>query len=166
MRWPTQLHAEQGSRVAASPDVLFNYLDDPSRLGAHMGKSSWMMAGSSMEYQFDAAQGRALGARIRLSGRMLGLTLGVDEVVTVHEPPCRKSWRTVGAPRLLVIGNYEMGFVVEPGPRDCLLRVHITYELPKGPWWLAGWLLGGFYARWCVRTMVSDAVRRFSSPPR
>jgi hypothetical protein len=156
-------HVEHAVRIPATAPVLFEYLDDPARLGAHMGKSSWMMAGARMTYAFDAAKGRSAGGRIRLSGRMLGLTLSVDEVVTRHEPPFRKAWKTVGTPRLLIMGNYEMGFEVEPDASASRLRVHISYELPHGAWWLAGWLLGGLYAHWCVRSMANDAARHFSA---
>lgn len=123
--------------------------------------------GSTMNYQFDAAQGRALDSHIQLSGRVLGLALRVDEVITRREIPFRKTWHTVGSPRLLIIGEYEMGFeIMSAGPAS-LLRIHISYHLPQGPTRLLGWLLGGIYARWCVRRMVSDAQRHFVStgPP-
>lgn len=154
---------EHTVNVPTTANVLFEYLDDPKRLGAHMAKSSWMMAGSRMDYQFDATEGKAQGARIQLQGKMMGLSLHVEEVVTQHEPPLRKVWKTVGAPHLLIIGHYEMGFVVAPATSACQLRIFISYELPKGLWQLAGWLLGGLYARWCVRSMATDAARHFSS---
>lgn len=156
-------HYEVQAPVDAPAAAVFEHLDDPRRLGAHMGRSSWMMAGARMQYQFDEAQGKAPGASIRLSGKMLGLRLVVDEVVTRHEPPWAKSWRTVGRPRMLVIGAYEMGFEIQPRPAGCSLKVFIRYSLPTGRCRLAGWLLGGWYARWCVRSMVRDAVRHFAS---
>lgn len=148
--------------IPVTADVLFEYLDDPRRLGAHMETSSWMMAGSRMEYQFDTAEGKSEGAKIRLRGEMMGLSLDVEEVVTEHQPPCRKTWKTVGSPRLLVIGNYEMGFFIKPSPLASELTVHISYELPPFPWNLVGYLLGGIYSRWCVRRMATDAVHHFT----
>ena len=44
-----------------------------------------------------------------MNGRILGLKLSLDEVVTERDPPARKVWETVGVPRLLVIGPYRMG---------------------------------------------------------
>lgn len=93
---------------------------------------------------------------------ILGLTLDVEEVVMQREAPLHKCWRTVGTPHLLIMGHYEMGFVITPESNASLLRVHITYELPKGAWRLAGWVLGHLYARWCVRRMADDARLHFA----
>lgn len=162
-----QLYYEFTAKVPATATELFAYMDDPRRLGAHMSQSSWMMMGSTMNYQFDAAQGRAMDSHIQLSGRLLGLPLHVDEVITRRDIPVGKTWHTVGSPRLLIIGEYEMGFEIKPAGPACMLRIYISYHLPQGPTWLLGWLLGGIYARWCVKRMVSDAQRHFVStaPP-
>jgi hypothetical protein len=99
-----------------------------------------------------------------MTGRAFGITLSLDEVVVDREPPFRKAWETVGEPRLLVIGPYRMGFTVQPELSGSRLEVHIDYDLPNGL--LAGRLgrlLGGFYARWCTRRMVADAVAHFQT---
>lgn len=149
--------------IAAPAAALFDYLDDPRRLGAHMSRPSWRMLGATMAYQLDAAGGRAVDSHIRLSGRLLGLRLFVDEVVTIHDVPARKVWRTVGRTRLLVVGDYEMGFEITPSGAASQLRIFISWSLPHGPAWLLGWLLGGPYARWCVTRMKADAARHFAS---
>lgn len=156
-------HHEFSAPIAATAAATFAYLDDPRRLGAHMGQSSAMMAGAKMQYRFDAGNGRTVGSRIRLTGKMLGLTLCVEEIVSRHEAPIAKTWKTIGRPRLLVIGAYEMGFRLRPGISDTTLTVFIDYALPSGPWWLVGWLLAGVYARWCVRSMVNDAACHFGA---
>ena len=73
-----------------------------------------------MTLSLDEQAGRSLGSHIRLQGRVLGVQLSLEEVVTEHTPPTRKVWMTVGTPRLLVIGPYRMGFVLVPaiGQRD------------------------------------------------
>ena len=38
-------------------------------------------------------QGRSVGSHIRLSGRILGMQLYVDEVVTQRNPPFEKTWK-------------------------------------------------------------------------
>ena len=40
-----------------------------------MASSSWMMAGSSMHTEFDERRFRAVGSRLRMHGRVLGLPL-------------------------------------------------------------------------------------------
>lgn len=148
--------------VAASPEVVFQWLDDHQRLATHMEKPSLMMAGASMHIETDDRNGQAVGSVITLKGRVLGMDLSVTEQVTDYAPPLRKAWETIGTPRLLVIGPYCMGFTLVAGTPNCILSVWIDYDLPAGWWgrWL-GKLLGGFYANWCVSRMSSDAVQAF-----
>ena len=158
------LHSEAVAEVAAAPALLFAHLDDQTRLGQHMSRSSAMMGGGRMTYEFDSEQGRAVGSHIRMQGSAFGLTMAVDEVVTERTPPRRKVWRTSGPQRLLIIDRYEMGFEVDPEGAGAGLRVWIDYELPPAGLrrWL-GVLFAPAYARWCVRRMVADAVAAFAS---
>ena len=157
-----QHHFESRAHVAASPDELFLELDDQERLSAHMMKSSAMMAGTRMQFEFDGRHGRAVGSRMLLSGKVLGLSLEVIEVVTQRDPPRLKAWETRGEPRLLVIGPYRMGFEIAPDGDGSQLRVFIDYDEPSRPWRLAGKLLGVMYARWCTRNMAEGAAARFA----
>ena len=156
---------ENSALVPAPADKVFAHIDDHSRLSSHMSESSWMMGGGRMEIELDDGRGQKLGSRIRLAGKVFGIELSVEEVVTERNPPHRKVWETTGAPRLLVVGQYRMGFEISPRGKDSMLRVFIEYELPPGPAarWL-GRLFGGSYARWCTRRMVDDAVKHFASP--
>jgi hypothetical protein len=154
------LHYESWGDLAASAESVFEHLDDQRHLGAHMSQSSWMMAGSRMEYVFDAANGRAVGATIGLRGSVLGVPISVDEVVVERVPPKRKTWETIGFPKLLVIGHYRMGFEIQPEGERSRLRVFIDYTLPPN---LLAQLFGNAYARWCTATMVSDARKHFGS---
>lgn len=146
----------------ATAEVVFSNLDDHQRLSAHMSQSSWMMAGAHMGIELDAAQGHALGSKMRMSGRVLGIPLVVEEIVTDYAPPLRKYWQTTDEPRLLVIGYYQMGFEITPQGSISQLRIFIDYALPKSmpERWL-GKVFGGLYARWCVRHMVGDAEKYF-----
>jgi len=64
-----------------------------------------------------------------------------------------------GRGQTLVIGPYRMGFEVTPRDNGSLLRVFIDYALPKRlPWRWLGQFFGRYYARWCTRRMVDDAV--------
>lgn len=157
-------HFETVVELNAPANAVFSHLDDHSRLSAHMSKSSWMMMGSHMAIEFDAAQGRAVGAIIRLRGRVLGIPLSVEEIVTERSPPSRKVWSTTGRPRLLVIGPYRMGYEITPKARSSQLRVFIDYALPDGPVsnWLGHWL-SNFYAHWCTQSMADDAAMHFQN---
>lgn len=159
-------HEEYTGSVATGAAEVFAHLDDQTRLSAHMSKRSWTMGWGRMEVRLDAQEGKAVGSHIELDGRVFGIHLALDEVVTEREPPWYKRWRTVGEPRLLVIGQYTMGFDImeTDGTRATTkLRVLIDYELPsRGMPILLGRLFGRMYARWCTRQMVQDAQRAFA----
>jgi hypothetical protein len=148
-------------RLDAYVDEAFAFLDDFHKLSAHMEKPSGMMAGSKMTIESDAQGGRAVGSHVRMRGRMMGVTLELDEVVTERQPPLRKAWRTVDA-NLLVIGAYRLGFELAPEESGSRLSVFIEYELPSGAARWLGLLFSGFYADWCIRRMASDAVTHFA----
>jgi hypothetical protein len=155
-------HYEASALVQAPMGEVFAYLDDPTRLSSHMSKSSWMMGGGQMEIELDSGRGQNVGSRIRLAGKVFGMRLSVEEVVTERRPPHLKVWETIGAPRLLVIDRYRMGFEVTPRRNGALLRVYINYALPESaPARWFGYLLGRCYARWCTRRIVNDAVKHF-----
>ena len=157
------LHCESTRIIAAPPDAVFAHLDDHNRLAGHMSQSSWMMAGSRVNLEYDAANGRAIGSHIHIRGRVLGIPIHVEEVVTEHELPLRKVWETIGTPKLLVLGAYKMGFAIMPQGTSSLLRVFIDYDLlgPLLTRWL-GRLLGDFYVRWCSESMAKDAAAFFT----
>jgi hypothetical protein len=118
-----------------------------------------------MSTDVDAAGGRAVESMIRMHGRVLGIQVSLEEVVIERQPPLRKSWETIGEPRLLVIAHYRMGFEVMPEGTFSRVRVFIDFELPVAApqSWLGG-LFGAMYARWCVETMASDAATHFRRP--
>lgn len=157
-------HFEKTVDVDATPERVFQELDDHERLAAHMMRSSAMMAGSRMHYEFDDAEGRAVGSKIRMSGTMLGIKLDVSEVVVERDPPNLKTWQTVGQPRLLVIGHYRMGFRLSSRGPTSILTVFIDYDDPPGPWSVLGRLLGPAYARWCTVNMAEGAAAAFLAP--
>lgn len=149
-------------QVPAPAVDVFAFLDEHARLVSHMGKRTLAMGGGSMAVEFDEGRGKVVGSRLRLAGTAFGIRLGVEEVVIDRAPPNRKSWETVGEPRLLVIGPYRMGFIIKDLGRTSLLTVFINYELPlRAPWRCLGRLLGRSYARWCTDRMAGDAVGRF-----
>lgn len=155
-------HFENRVKLNAPAAAVFLHLDDHQRLSAHMSQSSWMMAGSRMKIELDAAQGRAPGSIIRLRGRVLGIPLAVEEAVTDYTPPLRKYWITTDAPKLLVIGHYRMGFEITPQGNASQLRIIIDYALPES--YPAKWLgrvFGKWYARWCTLSMAGDAEKHF-----
>ena len=166
-------HAESHGRLQAPAGRVFARLDDHTWLAAHMSRRSWRMGWGRMDLHLDERAGRAVGSRIRLEGRILGVRLALEEVITEHAPPTRKVWVTVGTPQLLVIGPYRMGFALLPGGAGAsggggtnaiTLTVFIDYALPdRGLSRLLGRLFGHWYARWCTERMVTDARAAFAT---
>ena len=157
-------HAEHSAQINATAERVFDQLDDQTRLTEHMSKRSWKLGWGRMDTVLDPQRGRSVGSHIVLRGRVVGLRLHLDEVVTARQPPLTKTWETVGEPRLLVIGPYRMGFTLTPDGTKTGLRVAIDYDLPtKGMAWLLGRLLGRSYAQWCTRRMVRDAQHSFGT---
>ena len=155
-------HDESTALVNAPVDQVFAHLDDPKALSAHMGESSMMMMGSRMSTEVDADGGRTIGSKIRMEGRMIGIPLSLEEVITERQVPSRKVWETIGAPKLLIIAHYRMGFELTPNGNATQVRVFIDYSVPTtapGSW--LGRLLGGVYARWCTRQMADGAAKHF-----
>jgi hypothetical protein len=156
-------HEEHSAPIEASAERVFDLLDDQTRLTEHMSKRSWKLGWGKMDTVLDAQQGRSVGSHIVLRGRVFGIRLYLDEVVTRRDPPVTKTWETVGEPRLLVIGPYRMGFDLTPNGMHSSLRVAIDYELPtQGISWILGRLFGPAYAKWCTRRMVRDAQHSFA----
>ena len=143
---------------------VFDYLDDQTRLAAHVEKRSMMMLGGRMTYEFDAAKGRAVGSVIRMSGSFLGISLFVDEIVTERTSPTHKLWETRGPQRMLVIASYVMWFETRLIGEGTEVRVFIDYQLPQslpGRW--LGLMFAPLYDRWCVSRTVRDVSRHFES---
>jgi hypothetical protein len=92
------LHAEAACDLNAQPSFVFEHIDQAQRLSAHMARRTWQLGGGSMAIETDADGGRAVGSRIRLAGRMLGIPLDVECKVIRREPPRLKTWETVGEP--------------------------------------------------------------------
>ena len=156
-RYP--LHHRSEVDIDADAQSLFAHLDDHRRLAGHMEKPSLMMAGATMRVETDALRRQAVGSLIRVTGRVLGVGLAVEEVVTERVPPMRKTWETRGEPRLLVIGSYRMGFTISREKDRSHLVVFIDYQLPpRGFAHGLGLLLGRAYAAWCTRRMAADAM--------
>lgn len=150
--------------VKAPAEVVFAFLDDQENLSSHMSEPSGMMLGATMKIVMEPDHTKRVGSRFGFTGSVMGIPLGVDEVVTFRAPPSSKTWETTAEPTLWVIGQYCMGFELVPqGPRTGL-RVYIQYARPRGLLGgILGWLFGHAYARWCTRKMVDDAARHFGN---
>lgn len=155
---------EESSFISVSPNEIFTYADNHANFSSHMNKPSWMMGGGSMITKIDDGKGKKVGSHIQMSGKVLGISLFLDEVVTVYEPPFTKAWQTVGDIQLLVIGHYRLGFEIKPHHDQSRMKVYIDYHLPELLFTrLLGYVFGPVYAKWCVRQMITGVVKHFNN---
>lgn len=154
-----QHHYEKSILVPVTPSEVFEYVDDHRRFSSHMNKSSGMMMGSRMKTTIDNDHFQKVGSHLQMEGNVLGMNLFLDEVVTKRISPKIKVWETVGKPKLLVVGDYQMTVNISPKNSGSLLTVSIDYDLPETNKWL-GVLFGRFYARWCVGLMVNGMSKQ------
>jgi hypothetical protein len=158
-----KIHLEDSVHINATPETVFAFADNPHNFSSHMNQSSMMMAGSKMETRTDEGRGMQSGSHIMMEGRVLGYHIFLDEIVTIHEPPKRKAWQTVGDINLLVIDHYILGFDIRPDDTGSSLRVYIDYSLPTGKTRVLGRLFGKMYANWCIRQMLDGVSKHFST---
>lgn len=114
-----------------------------------------------MSTQVDELGGHAVGSHIRMTGRVIGIPVGLDEAITLREPPHTKQWATQGIPKLIVIGSYAITVGLEPRGEATSMRVALDYDLPTKHRWL-GQLFGRAYADWCIRQIVHDVTANFA----
>ncbi len=116
-----------------------------------------------MKTEMDEGKGKKVGSHIKMSAKIFGLSLFLDEIVTLREPPVRKEWETVGVPHLLVIGNYKMGISLKKTAEGTNLTVFIDYDLPSSfGGKLLGLLFGRMYAKWCVKQMIGGVKNEYA----
>lgn len=155
-------HLEKSSVINADSTRVFDFIDEHGKLSSHMNKSSWFMGGGKMATEVDKGKGQEIGSHIKMSGKVLGLNLFLDEVVAERLRPTRKVWMTVGNPNLLVIGNYQMGVELTTQANRTNLKLFIDYDLPNGVTKILGVMFGGMYAKWCVDQMLKSVVEHFN----
>lgn len=155
-------HFEEIAQINSTPEKIFYFADNHDNFSSHMNKSSLMMAGSKMETIIDEGKGQVLGSHIIMKGKVLGINIYLDEIISRREPPFKKEWHTVGNLNLIVIDHYRLGFEIIFENGFSKFKVFIDYNLPKSPTGkLIGMLFGKMYAKWCVRQMSSGVINHF-----
>jgi transketolase C-terminal domain/subunit len=121
-------HEESSAVISARPESVFAALDDHARLSSHMSRSSWQMGGGKMQTIVDRQQGRSVGSHIILQGSVLGISLFVEEAVTLHGILSQ----TVAAAEILEKQGVSSGVYSFPTikPLDVGLIRRLARELP------------------------------------
>ena len=156
----------QSIEIRAPVDVVFRHVDDIRNTGMHMTDSSMPMMGGGLALEALPPIASGVGATYRMHGKVMGMTIDFTETVTEWVRNRKRVWKTVGEPKLVIMGGYEMSFVIEPAPSGSTLTFGITYDLPASLFGrILGWLVGSWYARWCLRNMCRDAKEALERNP-
>ena len=155
------MKAIQKSRFYTScPETVFDHLDDLGITGMHMTKSSMMMMGSRLNFEYLSQNRKGPGTKYRWTGRMLGLTMDFTVEVTKWDRGKEKTWETIGPAKMIIYSWFRMHLAVAPCGKKTLAELSITYERPKE---LINRILSFFFAdlycRWCLKNMLNDSNR-------
>ena len=143
--------------INAPAETVFGYVDDINNTGWHMMENSMPLMGSKLNLEILSENKSGLGATYRWYGKVLGLTVDFSETVTKWVLNKERVWHTIGFPKIIIMSNYEMRFLIEPLGQKTHLISEISYDLPNPLFWkFLGFLLAGWYSQWCLKNMTKD----------
>lgn len=143
--------------INASPEEVFEILDDLGVTGMHMTQSSVMMMGSKLHLQYLTENKKGLGSKYRWTGKMLGMNMDFTVEVTKWIKGVEKVWETIGEARMIIYSWYRMNLLVSKNGSRSHVELSITYKKPNA--WFAkiiSFLFADWYCRWCLKSMLND----------
>lgn len=144
----------------ASPEQVFNQIDDLGVTGMHMTKSSWMMMGSKLNLMYLTDNKKGMGTKYRWTGKMMGLKMDFTVEVTKWIEGKEKTWETIGESKLIIYSWYRMHLAVKETAEGTLAEISIEYERPKGIFFkILSFLLADWYCKWCLKNMLNDSEK-------
>ena len=115
-----------------------------------MSESSMMMMGSKLRLEQISSNPTGLGAAYRWYGKMMGMTIDLNEKATKWQPPQFKEWETTGEAKIIIMSWYRMWFEITVSENRTLAELSISY-LPPRQWFykILSFLFAGSYCNWC-----------------
>ena len=149
----------------ASPEKVFDCIDDLGVTGMHMAESSMPMMGGKMELEFLTPHKTGLHTRYRWTGKALWWKLDFTVEVTKWIRGKEKTWETIGATKIILYSWFQMNLNIEPALDETIAYLSISYKQPVGVLnKILCFLLGDWYCRWCLNNMLSDTEKRLLRP--
>jgi hypothetical protein len=148
----------------ASPQKVFDHLDDLGVTGMHMTQSSGMMMGSKLHLEYLTTNHTGLRSKYRWTGTMMGMKMDFTVEVTNWIEGVEKTWETIGPAKMIIYSWYRMHLLVTTKENKTNAELSITYEKPNG--WFAriiSFLVADWYCNWCLKNMLSDSKRKIES---
>lgn len=146
--------------IHATPEQVFTQMDDLSKTGMHMRESSMMMMGSKLNLEQLSPNASGVGAKYRWYGKMMGMTIDFNEMVTKWEPPILKEWETIGDAQIIIMRWYRMWFEIAPFEDGTNAKLSISYLPPKSWYYrVLSFLFAPWYCNWCLNNMLNDTKK-------
>lgn len=149
--------------VRAPPDALFDYLDDHRNLSSSHGTA--ILGHDGFEHEGPRGRARGAGPSARGSASPEAFWASLGRKPDRHRTRAATPEGVDHGRRASALGDRTLldGFRIVPQSTSSLLTVFICCDLPRAfATRLPGRLLGGIYARWCMRRRTGAAARHFS----
>ena len=155
---------EQFKVFQASPEAVFNCLDDLGVTGMHMTESSMPMMGGKMDLQFLTSHKTGLATKYRWTGKVMWWPLDFTVEVIKWIGGKEKIWKTTGPVKLIIYSWFQMNLKVWGDKEDSVARLSISYEKPNGLFnQFLCFLAGDWYCKWCLNNMLDDTERKLKN---
>ncbi len=154
-------HYEREMIINGSQEDVFAFMDDIRNTGKHMTESSGAMAGSKLKIEWLSDYKMGLGTKYRWTGKVVGMKMDFTVEVSKWIDGKEKVWGIVGDAKMIVIDWFEMDLTMTPEKDGkSKAKLGINYTKHRGLW---GFLLGKWYSKWCVKSMLRDTKKHFEN---
>jgi hypothetical protein len=148
----------------ATPEEVFDCLDDLGVTGMHMTESSMPMMGGKMDLQFITKHKKGLNTKYKWTGKVLWWKLDFTLLVTEWVKGQKKTWETIGLARLIIYSWFRMHLKVSQVATGTAAQLSISYEKPSGLFnRLLYYMVGRWYCNWCLENMLRDTKAKITT---
>jgi hypothetical protein len=99
--------------IQATPENVFETMDDLGITGIHMTQSSTMMMGSKLHLEYLTTQHTGPGTKYRWTGKMMGMKMDFTVEVTKWIKGKEKVWETIGEAKMIIYSWYRMNLIMK-----------------------------------------------------
>ena len=139
-------------------------MDDFSKTGIHMSERSMMMMGSKLKLKQLSTNAAGAGANYRWYGKMIGMAIDFNQIVTKWHPPKLKEWETIGEAKIIIMSWYRMWFEITPANNGTNTKISISYLPPKELFYkILSFFFANWYCNWCLNNMLNDTKKNLEN---
>jgi hypothetical protein len=149
--------------IQASPEKVFDCIDDLGVSGMHMTESSMPMMGGKMDLEFLTPYKTGFHTKYRWTGKVLWWNMDFTVLVTNWIRGKEKTWETIGISKLIIYSWFRMNLKVGRDSTGTIALLSISYEKPKGFLnKILCFLVGNWYCKWCINNMLRETEKKLT----